>query len=271
MVNKILKEISELLGVKSNVIQVKNYNLKDYFRMNYIKRKFNALISNINDRLISETSIMHKFKKKVTVFKHTNKTNIKTYLGVSKTAKIDYLVDKNPFDAYQEAKVDDNIANKTGDIRYKLFFDYDVKIVNETGNTISGGQKAEYTLLNKLSNYQQYDFVIIDEMEASFDNPFLNVEVIDLIRTMAKTCTVFISTHNNNLGVSLKPDYYIYHKIEIDAGDYKYIRYFGKANEEKLYNINSEFVTLSKVLMDTMEASKNAYDERGKKYENNGN
>lgn len=268
LANKITKEISGLLGVKSSVIQVKNIKLKDYFKLNYIKKKFNDLIKNTIDKEINSVKILNKFEKKINVMRQTNKTKLKSNLGAPQQGNINYLVDKNPFDAYVDAKSDDNISNRTGENRYKFFFDYEVKIVNETNNNISGGQKAEYTLLNKLTNYQKYDFVLIDEMEASFDNPFLNDEVIKIIKTMASKCTIFISTHNNNLGVSLMPDYYIYHSIESDSMGYNYIRYYGKSNEKYLKNCNSKTIELSKVLIDTMEANQKAYEERGHKYEN---
>lgn len=265
--NDISKKISDELGKKTPVIQVTTCDLRDCFRLEYVKFKFNNLIKSIKRTLIVEKEILSKFKKQVFVYRNSNKTKIKSNLGVTKNGNVDYLINKLPFDAYLEAKNDDNITNKTGVMRYKLFFDYEVRIVNEINNAISGGQKAEYMLLNKLVNYKMYDYVILDEMEASFDNPFLNNEIIDLLNQISKKCTIFISTHNNNLGVSLKPDYYIYHTINNQDDGFIYSRYCGKSNEKELFNDNNESVWLANVLIDTMEASKVAYDERGTKYE----
>lgn len=266
--NDIIKNVSDTLGVKSAAVRINNAQLKEYFKIAYIRKKFNNIVKSINEREIHNSMMMNKFTKKIKVFRNVNKKKTKSSLGINQKTNIDYLFSESPYDAYLLAKSDDNIPNKTGDNRYKLFFDYEVHIIGKTNKDISGGQKAEYTLLNKLNNYQKYDFVLIDEMEASFDNPFLNHEINKLLNIIAKKCTVFISTHNNNLGVSLKPDFYIYHQVKTENGDYVYERYFGKSTEESLIDKNGNKVKLAEMLMNTMEANKKAYLERGQKYEN---
>ena len=215
--------------------------------------------------------IISKFKKIVRIYKQTNKSTLKSILGVGKQEKIDYLIELEPFDAYIESINDDNIKNGTGDYRYRLFIDYEVVVKNINNQNLSGGQKAEFILLNKLYNYQSYDIVLIDEMEASFDNPFLNKEIVELIKTISKKCIVFISTHNNNLGVSLNPDYYIYHEYNNVDGKDEFLHYCGKSNGVHLINEKQEKIDLNSVLISTMEASEAAYKERNIKYENTKN
>ena len=164
---------------------------------------------------------------------------------------------------------DSTITNKVvGDDRYLIFFKSETEVHNENGKNISGGQRAEYILLRKLYDYKMYDLVLIDEMESSFDNPFLNEEVISKIKMIGQTATVFISTHNNNLGVSLNPNYYIYHEVVDAGGNIEFKHYCGKINDDFLVcPIDGKKIKLSKILVDTMEANEIAYSERKEKYE----
>lgn len=265
--NSILKLISKSLGIKSSVVQIQNVDLSEIFKLRYIRYKFNKLIEKFNEDVIYNEEILSKFNKCIRIYKNTNKTKLKSILGVSRDSKVDYLVDKEPFEAYIESKNDTNIKHGSGDNRFKLFFDYEVTVKNSNNADLSGGQRAEFVLLDKLFKYQLYDIVLIDEMEASFDNPFLNEKIIDLIKDISKKCIVFISTHNNNLGVSLLPDYYIYHYVDTNK-DIRYLHYCGKSNGTKLINEDSNEIELSSVLINTMEANKKTYEERRKKYEN---
>lgn len=269
--NKITNAISELLGIKSVVVQVKYTDLSAIFEARYTRYKFNKLIKNMENKEILCEDMLSKFKKIVRIYKQTNKSTLKSILGVGKQEKIDYLIELEPFDAYIESINDDNIKNGTGDYRYRLFIDYEVVVKNINNQNLSGGQKAEFILLNKLYNYQSYDIVLIDEMEASFDNPFLNKEIVELIKTISKKCIVFISTHNNNLGVSLNPDYYIYHEYNNVDGKDEFLHYCGKSNGVHLINEKQEKIDLNSVLISTMEASEAAYKERNIKYENTKN
>ena len=150
-----------------------------------------------------------------------------------------------------------------------MFFRTETTVVNENNKPVSGGQRAEYTLLNKLADCnKKYDLVLIDEMESSFDNQFLNKDVVKEINKIGQNAVVFVSTHNNNLGVSLNPNYYIYHEVVNDNGEAKFIHYCGKSNDEYLISpTTGEKRKLSEVLIDTMEADKEAYSKRKEKYE----
>lgn len=54
--------------------------------------------------------------------------------------------------------------------------------------------------------------LLIDEPESSFDNMFLNQEVNERIKEISQKIPVFLVTHNNSIGESIKPDYYMYTK-----------------------------------------------------------
>jgi Fe-S cluster assembly ATPase SufC len=265
--NKATKNVSRLLGTKSSVVQVQKADFLSLLKARYIKQKFNRLIRNWPDKEIYSEKILDKFVSSINFKRVANQTKLKSALGVANQNKIDYLVSLDPIDGYLQSKSDKNIKNGSGDLRYRLFFDFEVSIKNDSGHDVSGGQRAEYSLLHKLSNFQSFDFVLIDEMESSFDNPFLNKEIVDIIQRIGQTAIVFISTHNNNIGVSLKPDYYIYHEASCDAGETKFMHFCGRSTEETLTDPCGGERKLSEVLMETMEANKEAYKERESKYE----
>lgn len=269
--NDVAKTIGTSLALKSTATPIEDVSFLLLLKQIYVRKKFNALVNNFSEFCVGDETILEEFNKTVIVSKNKNKTTLKSILGVPRGATIDYLLDLEPIEAYLTAIDDTNIINAKDNLRFRLFFDYQIKIVDKFGSDISGGQTAEYVLLNKLTHYHSYDFVLIDEMESSFDNPFLNEKIVKTIQDISETCTVFISTHNNNLGVSLQPDYYIYHKKVKDGDDVEYRRFCGKPTEMYLKDYNLNQVKLSDILIETMEASPEAYKERNKKYEGSKN
>ncbi|MBO4623368.1 MAG: hypothetical protein J5691_05705 [Bacilli bacterium] len=265
--NNITEEISSKLSVKSTVLNIADADFNDFVKKKYIERKFNNLIGHFQYRDIKKEEIIQTFYKVVSLTKPTNKNTQKSILGVPKECSIDYLYNENHFDAYLQAKKDSNIKNAKDRFRIRLFFDYNVIVTDEYNNKISGGQKSEYLLLEKLKYYKDYEMVLIDEMESSFDNPFLNERIVQQIKEISKNATVFISTHNNNIGVSLRPDYYVYHKKDIVNNEVKYLRYYGRSVDKVLTCSGGDNIKISDVLIETMEASEKAYEERRKLYE----
>lgn len=261
------KSVSQLLGEESVAVQIKDVDLNFIYKCIYAKRLFNELVNKWTSRCLLDETMFSKFHKKIEIFRQKNRTLLKSNLGVEKGQSIDYLVDEDPFTAYCKSKNDNSIKNNGGDFSYRLFFDYKIELTNEFNSPVSGGQKAEYFLLNKLSEYKNYDMILIDEMESSFDNPFLNQEIIKKIKLISHEAIVFISTHNNNLGVSLKPDYYIYHKVKVENDNVVYEHFCGQSTGEYLVDKSKEKISIHDALMETMEAGDPAYIERKNKYE----
>ena len=147
----------------------------------------------------------------------------------------------------------------------KLLFAIDTRIVVNDGSnsSLSGGQRAEYLLLHSIASASGKDVVLIDEPESSFDNPFLNRDVIRLLNDIAKNSTVFLVTHNNTLGVSLQPDCIIYTK---KASDGSYRVYSGELSSTKLIDAEGHEISREEILLETMEAGLDAYLNRRHHY-----
>lgn len=141
----------------------------------------------------------------------------------------------------------------------KSLFTVEVKLKNDKGQDVSGGQRAEYLFMKALKDAASHDIVLIDEPESSFDNPYLNDLIAMTLRALARKSTVFIATHNNVLGVSIKPNGIIYTESGEDGS---HDVYSGNATEQLLTNSDDKSVKRADVLMELMEAGKPAYEDR---------
>lgn len=148
-------------------------------------------------------------------------------------------------------------ADGVSDISRALF-DINVVLENERGENVSGGQKAEYLFFQALDKAASQDIVLIDEPESSFDNPFLNALIATEIKRISSKATVFLATHNNVLGVSIKPDGIIYTGFE--NGVHRI--YTCDSSDSCMRSSDGHMVERSEVLLKLMEAGGTAYDER---------
>lgn len=266
IVNDILKNISSYLEKKSNTTAIKECNFRQVLKELYIKKKFNNLINNFKETNIKEKIVFDKFKKIIKVFRESNKKNRKSNLGISKNTICDELFEKDPFSNFLSALENDLTKNKTKEELVYLFLNFDIKVTDLYDLDLSGGQKSEFKLLNKLQNHNNYDVILIDEIENSFDNPFINEKINYYLKEIAKNSVIFISTHNNNIGVNLDPDYYIYCASYVENGEKKFQKFYGKKSDISLKDSKNNEISLNEVLIKTMEASEEAYEQRKPKY-----
>ncbi len=93
---------------------------------------------------------------------------------------------------------------------YKLFVKISYRILNRDGFAVSGGERSEFRLLQEIADSQNYDILLIDEPESSFDNLFLKSDVNAIIKSIAATMPVVVVTHNSTVGASVGGDYLLY-------------------------------------------------------------
>lgn len=268
--NAISTKISELLGDKTISVSINKIDFVALSKSIYIKKKFDYLINNFDlNKLKEEENIVGKFKKVIEVKRITGIRDFKNSIGIKASIQVPELEKKlnQPFELYFSVLNDPNVNNISGNNRFSMFFKGESSVKNDLNKDLSGGQRAEFILLEKLNQYQRYDVILIDEMESSFDNPFLNKEIIEKIREISKVATVFISTHNNNLGVSLAPDFYIYHEVDNTGTEPIFKHYCGSAVSKDLVDEFGNKIPTSKALTLTMEANEKAYKGRALKYE----
>ena len=150
------------------------------------------------------------------------------------------------------------------DFPNKAIVDVEYIALNSNDSEISGGERAEYLLYNQIKSGENYDLILIDEPESSFDNIYLNENIRTLINNLSKKTTTFIVTHNHILGVMLNADKILYTCIE----DGKYKIYTGKMSSKKFKCADGGEKNTTDIIMETMEAGKDSYYERRQIYEN---
>lgn len=203
------------------------------------------------DETIVNESVIGKFKRVTKRIPYKDATALKKAIGTnSNLGGVLQLEDE----AYVERLLGtEGIASPS-----KALFDMSVVLVNENNEMVSGGQRAEYLFYRALNNAASHDIVLIDEPESSFDNPFLNEQIVTELKKISQKATVFIATHNNILGVSIKPDGIIYTSVE----DGEHRIYSGDATSKKLKTADGREIDKGGVLIQLMEAGSEAYQGR---------
>lgn len=256
--DRILLQLKSKLTKKSALPNIKDVNLFNLFKNKIMRDNYNKLCLSLMKRDLIYKSNVHRFelqvfKRKINGVKEL-KNLIDTSIGLGNI--MNYL------DPYSFIKKLDELGVPKTSI-YKGIIAFDVEVVNENKNSLSGGERAEYNLIKEIKNAEKYDILLLDEPEASFDNPFINNYIIDLIKDISKKTTVFITTHNNSLGVLMNPNKLIY--TSNDSGDYKV--YTGEIGSKEFKTVNNDSLISYDTIMEVMEAGEKAYIERSNIYE----
>lgn len=150
---------------------------------------------------------------------------------------------------------------------YLYFAKVDYKILNQYGYEVSGGERAEFNLLQQIKDAHLTDMLLIDEPESSFDNIFLRDHVNHIIKEIASKMPVVIVTHNNTVGASIKPDYVVHTRRSIVNGKPVFELYSGYPSDKVLINNTGQTIPNIDVTLDCLEAGLTAYENRRKDYE----
>lgn len=150
---------------------------------------------------------------------------------------------------------------------YKYFACIEYEILNKDGFTVSGGERSEFRLLQEIKDAQNFDYLLIDEPESSFDNLFLKGEANQILKEISKSMPVIVVTHNSTVGASINADYIVYTSKEIEDNNIVYRRYSGHPSDKELRSVEGKKINNFKVTMDALEAGENAYIDRRGGYE----
>lgn len=262
-VNNMIKIVKESLQLKSAAPRIPNIDLYQYF-INRKKREIFAQIAiAIKKPRTINTEKAGQFTINVSSRPYNNATDLKS-IGLKQVSLT------NAFAKYGDPNSYIEELKATGveiDRIYKLFTAIDYKILNSSGLPVSGGERSEFNFLQKIKDAILCDILIIDEPESSFDNIFLKNEVNRFIKEMAENMPVIISTHNNTIGGSIKPDYILYTEKKIESGKTSFNIYSGYPTSKNLKDINGNTIENYEITLNSLEAGEQAYSERKDIYE----
>lgn len=296
--------ISEELPTHS-LINLLNRLVDEYRRIylnNLIKDKTNSLVSDIQGTLQLKTRIQRiadidftNIAKEILMIDNFN--NLTKELQKAKTLEQTEIYDftirksKRPFKGAKEVldiikrKTSFTEVFKTYDQPFtylqslkkkneleqadfvKYFVKIQVEILNQDMNPVSGGQRAEYNFLRKIEDALKYDLLLIDEPESSFDNMFLNKKINSVLQDISTHIPVFVSTHNNTIGASIKPDFILHTERTVQDGKAHFNIYYGYPTDKLLHSYNGKSVSNLSIQLDCLEAGEQTYKARRDTYE----
>lgn len=256
--DEILKITKGKLSSKSSLKAVKDVDMYLSLKNKLMIEEYNTIVNKLKfEKLISSTDV-YGFKIELTRRAYKNATELRKVLKYSPSLKDEFKMYPNPYRFITSLS---KIVIPS--VVYKSLLNFDINVKNSYGHNLSGGERAEYNLLHELKDSDKYDILLLDEPEASFDNPFIKSYIIDILKDISMKTTVFLSTHNNTLGMLLKPNKIIY--TEVNNNDYKV--YTGDFGAKELSTVDGDKIQSFTKLMDVMEAGTDAYKERKKIYE----
>lgn len=259
-VDKIIESTKLKLSEKSSLKSIKDVDLYEIQKKRVIIDKYNELCNHLKCKSLIETLDIYRFKVELNKTKFKNATEVKRTLDTKIPLVEAFKFYDKPFSYIKELEKIQIDKSKI----YKAIVNFKIIVLNERNTELSGGERAEYNLLHELKSADNYDVLLLDEPEASFDNPFIKTYIVDIIKKISNKTTVFLSTHNNTLGMLLKPNKIIYTEA-CDNNIYKV--FTGDFGAKYLKSKDGEIRNTYDHVMDVMEAGETAYKERSTVYE----
>ncbi|MBN8757924.1 MAG: histidinol-phosphatase, partial [Variovorax sp.] len=171
---------------------------------------------------------------------------------------------KSPYAYLGELKVNEDVAPAD---YYKLFAKVSCRILNKDGYAVSGGERSEFRLLHEISDARNYDLLLIDEPESSFDNLFLKSEVNQILKSISETMPVVVVTHNSTVGASIGADYLLFTTKIIENGEARYQIFSGHPTDKTMRSMDGQAIASYETLLDSLEAGVQTYEKRMEAYE----
>ncbi|MEG7563782.1 phosphotransferase, partial [Vibrio cholerae] len=258
-VNDIVRDVKNKLQLRSSSTQIKDVDLYKVISEHQKVKRFNEVT-----KLLQEDKVIQKeYVQNFTVICKQRPFNgageVKNVSGVKTAFKDAFDQYLSPYNYLVELR---NNEALTPSELYKYFTCIEYEILNKDGFAVSGGERSEFRLLQEIKDAQNFDYLLIDEPESSFDNLFLKGEVNQILKDLSKTMPVVVVTHNNTVGASIKPDYIVYTSKEIEDGKIIYRRYSGHPSNVHLSSVDGKSIDNFDITMNSLEAGESSYNER---------
>ncbi|TGK92557.1 phosphotransferase [Leptospira levettii] len=264
VVNSLIRDIKSGLRIRTSAVQVEDVDLYRISLDYKAVKKFEKIVEflKIDSTILKET--IQGFTIEAQKRKFAGAGEIKSVSGLKTAFSAVYQLYDQPYQYLRELLKNDYIPRSD---LYKFFVKIDYKILNRDGFEVSGGERSEFRLLQEINDSQNYDILLIDEPESSFDNIFLRSDVNQILKDISKSMPVVIVTHNSTVGGSVGADYVLYTKKEIIGGKITYRIYSGYPTDKKLHSIDGSEINNYEVIMNSLEAGISAYEKRRISYE----
>ncbi|MDB4940158.1 MAG: hypothetical protein JWO40_583 [Candidatus Doudnabacteria bacterium] len=230
-------------------------------------KKFNAIaLAVMKETIIDENTSFRKFKIRSIARKFNGAGELSDESHKNVKFSSAYSKYDIPIQFLEELK---NIDRLEKSELYRYFCKVTYKVLNQYDKEVSGGERSEFNLLKSLADARQYEMLLIDEPESSFDNIFLKENVNKEIKDISKELPVIVVTHNNTVGMLMRPDYVLYTKRTIFQDKDTYKIFSGSPGDKEFKTADGmEKVDSYEILLATLEAGVEAYALRNELYNN---
>lgn len=262
--NGLIKDIKESLKMRTSAVQVDDVDL---YRVSMETRKagrFSDIVNSLRKESVIFEESVQGFRVVASKGAFTKAGEIKSASGVKTSFKDALNEYGDPYRYLQALMSDDNLVRSE---LYRLFAKIEYRILNRDGFEVSGGERSEFRLLQEIKDAQNYDVLLIDEPESSFDNMFLKSDVNQIIREISESMPVVVVTHNSTVGASVGADYLLYASKEVESGKVTYRIYSGHPTDKTLKSIDGRSIKSHEIVLNSLEAGKETYESRRRGYE----
>lgn len=262
--NSIIKDVKERLQIETSATHVNSIDLYEIALNARKVSRFNEIVQVLQTEKVIFDEPVQGFRIVVTKGPYTQASEMTSAIKRQAAFKEALAVYDTPYSFLQALKNHDKLEE--ADI-HKLFVKITYRILNKDGSDVSGGERSEFRLLQEIKEAQNFDVLLLDEPESSFDNKFLNSDVNEIIKSISRKMPVVVVTHNNNVGASINPDYILYAQKSIVGGTKKFRLYSGHPTDKQLTCVDGTAINTHDILMNSLEAGADAYDERRRIYD----
>lgn len=263
-VNELVKEIKRGLAFRTSAVQVQDV---DFYAIAMDKKRvarFSEIIGFLKKEAVIFQETLQGFKVEAKKHPYAGAGEIKAASGTKLAFSDAFRKYDNAYSYLRELMQNENLP--PADI-YKLFVKISYRVLNKDGHEVSGGERSEFRLLQEIADAQNYDLLLIDEPESSFDNLFLKGEVNQILKAISETMPVVVVTHNNTVGASVGADYLLYTTKEVENGVPRYRIFSGYPTDKKLVSVDGELIASHETLLNSLEAGADTYEKRRQGYE----
>ncbi|TVM14042.1 phosphotransferase [Oceanidesulfovibrio indonesiensis] len=264
LINSTVRSIKSILKRRTSAVQVQDIDLYNVCLNQKKADKFSEIVKDIQEKMIISEEQLQGFRVVATKQPYSGAGEIKTASGVVTSFKDAFIKYDEPFEYLQELLNNESLSRSD---LYKLFVKIDYTILNRDGFEVSGGERSEFRLLQEINDAQNYDMLLIDEPESSFDNIFLRNDVNQIIKEISELMPVIVVTHNNTVGASICPNYILYAQKEFENGKIKYKIYSGYPTDQYLNALDGATISNHEITLNSLEAGCDTYENRRQRYE----
>jgi hypothetical protein len=263
-VNGLVKEIKQGLKVRTAAVQVEDVDLYEVCMDAKRVQRFTEIVGYLKKEAVIFEETIQGFRIEARREPYAGAGEIKAASGVKTAFSEAFRKYATPYEYLLELLANDSLPRSE---LYKLFVKISYRILNKDGVEVSGGERSEFRLLQEIADAQNYDILLIDEPESSFDNLFLKSDVNQILKGISETMPVVVVTHSSTVGASVGADYLLYTKKELENGKAVYRIYSGYPTDKKLLSVDGKAINSHEIVMDSLEAGIDAYESRRQGYE----